>query len=776
MAELDPTQWQIEKTQDAPQGSELNPDEWKVQPASPLADAAQRLGVTQEQAEFSLARHADLNAAAGLAPDEDSRLRWSLEKALGVNSELAAKVQYLHNQKGIPAPDPAQIMRNPQEYQKWDQAVRLHQHVTQKDDKGRPLFPALFKHMSDPTTAALLKDDVDPASRLEALLTYDYGGKFSQYGWRFKEGAKNIPAALASLADTMAEANTQKAEASADELAKKLALLNPTDADRAEALLLQMQVKDATRAATTSKYTQRATKALLELMPKANPLPADEVKWDSSHPLSSAAAYAEMYAGDVVENAPQLLATMGAAYLTRGQALRAGATAASAARVGQITAMAGTTAYIAGAKTQELRDKVGAQLALEAGLRDGLAQGAMEAIPLGRFFTKMGANTGRQAVVKAALQLGIEQGGMEVLQKLPESWTTKWAEEAAKGGSTGEIFDRTWARTDLTDDLKQGVYEGLVVLPMTFLFGVGAMAHAHQKGIQAQKAVETLKVMAGIADETKIKTNNPTVLEALANTALEHAGDQGVKTVQVSPAALETLFQGDQAGLNEALEKLAITDEYAQAKIADREVEVSVPKMLTVLNAEQVGALAEDIRPGPDMPTPREVKETAKQRVELQNQALALLKKEGAKVLPAQLQNLREQWLREGTFQGRKATAKEVDSNIALEWAAAQQAAKRWGITPEQWLQTRIGDVNVAADQNVQPAEGAIYEGAPKEPVFQTEDPLTKNEAAPWVEEEVSLPYNGKDVAFKAGPVLGELNQRETTLAALLKCLTGGAA
>jgi len=130
-------------------------------------------------------------------------------------------------------------------------------------------------------------------------------------------------------------------------------------------------------------------------------------------------------------------------------------------------------AYIAGATYENLTEQgVEPDRAIKWGIANGIMQAPFEAFGLSKVAKLFKARKALFQAVKDLGFAGLAEWTTEFIQAIPESITDIFAKNPDKTA----LENWTQVYKDLPKTLKQGMYEGLVVLPWTMFFGAGGIA------------------------------------------------------------------------------------------------------------------------------------------------------------------------------------------------------------------------------------------------------------------------------------------------------------
>jgi hypothetical protein len=204
------------------------------------------------------------------------------------------------------------------------------------------------------------------------------------------------------------------------------------------------------------------------------------------------------YVQDMVRALPQVGASVGATYVG-----------------GPAAGMAATGSMIAGATERKLSqarvDEKGRLIPAvkdperrwKAAIFNAAGQSFLEQIPLSRALATWKPGAAAKSVIAEMSKTGALEWFIEMIQKVPELMSSVWARGAGK--SPGQMLDEF--TEGVGQALKEGVYEGAVVAPVSMLIGGGGAAMGKIKAgpqpIQADE-IETLaqaKAFGIVADK-----------------------------------------------------------------------------------------------------------------------------------------------------------------------------------------------------------------------------------------------------------------------------------
>ncbi|MFZ8932513.1 MAG: LPD23 domain-containing protein [Bacteriovoracaceae bacterium] len=283
-----------------------------------------------------------------------------------------------------------------------------------------------------------------------------------------------------------------------------------------------------------------------------------------------------------------------------------------------------------------------------------------------------------------------------------KEFTTEWAqayvEEASRIAATAKDFDGGY--DEFVDNLgkttAQGMYEGLVVLPLS-IFGGGA--HAYNKYRKYKKDLKQWDKVE--EDVSKINIPNEFVYEELNEIEKElNPNDEELK-VYINPNAVDSLFQGKKKAVDEFLEKTGVSrEEFEKAKENGLDVELSRTNFRTHYSGTDISlALRPHLRFTADGFNEIEVKEINK-ITEINNELLAAAVEESEKKDDFETpQRVKEQLkkVRERLESSKGVKKRDVTSQLFVYeqiWRhIARTQSPRLGITPEQYLEEKFPDI-----------------------------------------------------------------------------------
>jgi len=114
--------------------------------------------------ELSSRGHQGFDQAVQIARGD---LQWALKTFRGVNPDVAARVQKLARQKGVPV---GLVIKNQGEFEQADEAEKLLQSLHEKDADGKFKYPNTVNWIRDPINLAKSRDDVQALKEIEGAI------------------------------------------------------------------------------------------------------------------------------------------------------------------------------------------------------------------------------------------------------------------------------------------------------------------------------------------------------------------------------------------------------------------------------------------------------------------------------------------------------------------------------------------------------------------------------------------------------------------------------
>ncbi|HSW00028.1 MAG TPA: hypothetical protein VLI39_07640 [Sedimentisphaerales bacterium] len=384
------------------------------------------------------------------------------------------------------------------------------------------------------------------------------------------------------------------------------------------------------------------------------------------------------------------------------------------------------------------------------------------------------------AVAVEGLKAAAVEGGTEALQSIAVEKPIEALSQAFReGGSFGEavqIYQRTLGET-----LKQGAYEGLMVLPFA-LFGVGAkMTHIYHTHKVAEFDKSLADRLVAEAQGAPLKTRAPEQVEAFVKQVL---GDSTTAptAVHFQAADLSAAYGGDAQALAADLAPAGV-DEAAVVNALAHGHEVVVPLVkwaVADITPEARARLNPIERYRAQGPTNQELANTEAVTLERFKTAVAEAEQE--------YQKIREEVVLPPELEAQMAVAEKRvgKENARAGFSLVKHflgAVKNWtkdAMTPEQALRFAVpGGLEVRAPEAVRVPERGVL-GVPAAPAQEAapvvRDVMEDQAAIPqqeWASSEIGAPVQQPEVTVPAGEYATALARRRVNLRALLDCVRG---
>lgn len=580
-------------------------------------------------------------------------LDWALRTVRGIKPEVAAKVQQVAQIQGIPKD---MVFKNQEEASDWQEAFEVIKTLTEKDEEGEYKYPKTLAFMTDPDNAVLAKDDAALLARVEDL-AHSFSASPQRYVWeKFKEGGKSFVRGLAKTG-----AISLRAVQLGLGMPGPVSLFVRQDREQAfQPRDVQFYLNARTLVEKGSDVTFATAANLLDGLSKAEILEPDM--------LAERKGFTK-YLGSVAETVPQFAGVLAATYFT-------GSPTAGASVMG---------GYIFGTTYEQLTlQGVPEDLAIRAATANALVQSALEFVALGKWVKWFKTAPGSRRLAQELLGVLVTEYGTEFLQQFPEDMTRIYAEESAKGGSVSDIVDRVF--DNLPSTIKDGLYEGAVVLPLSLIGAAASSPRAirHQQHLKSNLAF--LTDLGKAVELNKLHKLSPDKHTAFVQTVLEQNGIEDI--AYISSEDFKEFQQAAPEVAREVVASLSLQDQLVEAEATGGDITLSISELSTKLAGTDAGALL----------TPRLRLEadglTLHEQAELVERARAEAKRvqeEFADLLatnrlPSQLMNLREQLVTPKDEGGAGLTPGQADAHLGVLWARASKVAAEMGTTPKEWI------------------------------------------------------------------------------------------
>ena len=569
--------------------------------------------------------------------------------ALGTNSEQAAKMSLLAEQYKQPVGLVAAAQKDFEERAAADRA--------EKAMADAPKLAEFF--VKEPTTAAILQDDLDNAAGLENLL---WGMKLSNKPvdtWQTPEfsSSGSRPKVDAGVWDRTARA-VLEGQAS-NRIATHGFLQMPLDA------LAQIPSPFSIEDNSSLVLGPREV-PIFEHLAKSN---REEIRdyeaWIKDSPYTEAEGALKVYE-DFVRSSPQMATQLAIGSLSGGFSLP--------------TAFMGT--QIAGGQYAELtEDGVDGFTAFTAAVANTAVQLPLERLELGALADIFKASGGWQ-IAKNVGTAALTSFATELVQNYPDALTTLWAKSSIDGRDEGMVMAAFFQ--NFGGYTAQGAYEGALSLPWALLGGSGKLAYDVSRYRTLKQDEQFFTALDENAANSKVRQRLPQTYQKM----VEHLTSNGpVDTLYIAPEGMRTAI-GDENVLFQTLQDLGVTQEqFAQAEALGADLEVPVTLYHSKVAGTDVSlAMRGEIRTSPEGMTLREQAsfEQAFGTVVagmVDEQRLNLIEDDE---LNAALVPIEEELVKTYGEEGARA-------NTALLRTRAVMAAEDWrkagrDITPAQWL------------------------------------------------------------------------------------------
>jgi hypothetical protein len=303
----------------------------------------------------------------------------------------------------------------------------------------------------------------------------------------------------------------------------------------------------------------------------------------------------------------------------------------------------------------------------------------------------------KESVARAALSLVGHYGKAvltESIQETAQKLTNLVVEDLAKTfteKTSGQKFTHATAQgmlTDLSEEFTQSVG--------TFAFlGVPGTVASIKPSLDAvrtsQRNADLFNALNDSLDGNVTRERYSPAIRALVEQVRANASVSGEEIGQIGiPAsALDTLFQSDPGGLQEFLQAAEV-EPGAFSKALDQESDVEIPLEVfaqKVAGTETGRKLVNDLRLFPSDSTVNEAKrESEYLKTVLEQRATEGLQAMSEDAdLKAEVERIKQGVKLEGM------DAKDVDAQLAVLAARAKVSAQRWGVTPAEWIRDQLG-------------------------------------------------------------------------------------
>ena len=368
---------------------------------------------------------------------------------------------------------------------------------------------------------------------------------------------------------------------------------------------------------------------------------------------------------------------------------------------------------IAGGQYAELTgDGVDGFTAFTAALANAAVQLPLERIQLGKLADIFKTSGGWQ-IAKNVGTAALTSFTTELVQNYPDALTTIWAKSFKDGRDEGmvmaEFFRTFW------DTTAQGAYEGALSIPWALLGGAGKIVHdlSHYKTLKQDK--EFFAALDESAATSRVKQRLPQAYQK----TVEHLTSGGpVETLYLSPEGMRSAI-GDENVLFQTINDLGVTQEqFARAEELGADIEVPVSLYQSKVAGTDVSlALRGEFRTSPDGMTLREQ---------------ANFEQDFSEIVSSMVEEHRDNLLQDDALDAVLAPIEEelvtvygkegARANAALLRTRAVMATEDWrkagrDITPAQWL-SELNRVRVDAGSGGQGQSSADLFMAAKKVIY----------------------------------------------------------
>lgn len=298
----------------------------------------------------------------------------------------------------------------------------------------------------------------------------------------------------------------------------------------------------------------------------------------------------------------------------------------------------------------------------------------------------------RQAIIAAAKQALLTQyteTQEEYFQEVVPAIAKRQLQ--LKYGANEPIKTYPQILTESTSVIRP-VSEGM--LPMSLLGGGTqfylASTQIAQMDQQAEASIKNLSDVETATQAMNLKKRDPVAYESFIKKLTEGTANENT---YIPVDAFEAYFQSKKIDPIQAADDLGVKEQYVEAKAAGSDVVIPTSTFIVKAGGtEHFMGLAEDVRPGPDMATPRENREAAALASKAIEEQLKELDKEVAGDVTVKeardkiYQDVKDQLDRPEIYPGMnpKQRASLIDQNARVTAALVVQAAKRKGISIEE--------------------------------------------------------------------------------------------
>lgn len=383
---------------------------------------------------------------------------------------------------------------------------------------------------------------------------------------------------------------------------------------------------------------------------------------------------------DFIRTAPQFAASIGL-----------GAT------VGPAAAGVFVGGHVFGSTYGELKDQgVSPERAALAAVGNALGQGVLETAGAAAFLRMFGSGAGPKEMLKAILQ----EAGTEFLQAYPDALARVFGEQEITGETDFSRFI-----DQLPETTVQGLYEGLLTLPIGLLGASGKLAYEYGRRKQSISDQNWYASVRDILSRAKVGKRSPAIVEdVVQQTAM---GQSAPSSVYLSREAVQEFFQDDSAGYERFLELLGLEDQAKDVESTGKEFEIDSGKWFAQSNGQDFEpVLSRDLRMSLDGFTQNEMDaQSFRESLASDIDALTFRLKElrAKETVPPDV-GTRISAIKETLSAPREAgglglTAAEADANIAVLLEGAKVISRKSGETLTEWF-SRVNPMAVNSDRD----------------------------------------------------------------------------
>lgn len=572
---------------------------------------------------------------------DHGELNWALQAFKGLSPDEAARVSQIAKDGNAAFP---QVFANKEEWTQWDDALKIYNSLSEKDDKGRYMYPGTIQWIADPEKMAMAKDDVEALTEVEGLITRHRRPWLVQAGVTLKE-------------------ETQRAFQNL--IMAGVALSEKMGAD-------QEKYPELDRILNGPNASERRAKFNAGLRKLVNS------KFLSYEPLPRTEGFSfEQLTLDAVGIVPQVAGAVGAAVATESP----------------YGAAAFMFPYIYGGSYKELTDAgVEVDRASIAAFANASVQSALESIGYGALFKFLGSvgTKGAGVVFRQYAEMLGTEWVTEFLQQFPDDATRIWGMAQQQNMDLGEQLQYFWE--NLPQTMQEGAYEGLIT---SFVSAVSGLKAAPSMIRQAQALDMNMRWWQNLdaaVQKSKLRMRAPEEFESLVDTTLNNS--DAPSSIFVPYEALSLYFQGDDAQIERTAKELGVSDQLEDAQATGKDIEVKTSAWAkAVAGTDMALALQNDIRFEPDGMTMNErqnlQKDIQARLTEMRQEYDSLLE---ARAMPQEVYAMREQLMKPKKQGGFGMAAEDADAQLAVLMAGAETLSKERGETLQQWF-TRINPV-----------------------------------------------------------------------------------